>query len=581
MVLHNPNNWHWVNKDVSPWAKQWFEDNLTKLEAKEGDVTAKISKVVSMDGDCDVAQRKGKVITIFDVKLTLEYTGSTAEDDDVSGTITVPEVSHELTEDEFVFDIDVHADSKEKQAVKDLVRSKLLPQLRGEFVKLQPAMIAEHGKDLQHAPGSNPSSGFSTPKYHPPTGAAVKEAPTSSAQTKTGRVINTTTVTDNEEFRTTAAELYQTFTDPQRLAAFTRAPPKVFEGAKQGGKFELFDGNVTGEYLELQEPTKIVQSWRLNQWPAGHYSKLQIEFDQNDVDSVTVMRVEWTGVPVGQEEVTKRNWLEYYQSGAIKLLILLPRNNGLCPEKDNGTCLQDCCYSDAAEGEYDVIPMSGIPGRQHRSDLLLDVAVDENLAKAESYIRQAASQGAHLAVLPEYHLTSWCPDHADFIAACAASAAHLPRYQALARDLHINIVPGTICHVMERQNWNTTIRITRSRRARTQTMAFRQAPGPDTSSPVGGGLLRLGRFFPGESPPLVHKPPDLGAHLVTVLPDPHLAAAAKELQIVLVLAGQVDRVQRVRQLVCPARWGGPWPLPRPPRRAVPGGLAVRARRPAS
>lgn len=193
------------------------------------------------------------------------------------------------------------------------MRSKLVPQLRSAFVKLQPAMVAEHGKDLQHAPGSNPSSGFTTPKYHPPTGAAAaKEAPTTSSQTKTGAVINTTTVTDNEEFRTTAAELYQTFTDPQRLAAFTRAPPKVFEGAKKGGKFELFDGNVSGEYLELQEPTKIVQSWRLNQWPAGHYSKLQIEFDQNDVDAVTVMRVEWSGVPIGQEEVTKRNWLEYY-----------------------------------------------------------------------------------------------------------------------------------------------------------------------------------------------------------------------------------------------------------------------------
>jgi len=76
MVLHNPNNWHWVNKDASPWAKKWFEDNLTKIEAKEGDATAKISKVVSMDGDVDVAQRKGKVITIFDVKLTLEYTGT-------------------------------------------------------------------------------------------------------------------------------------------------------------------------------------------------------------------------------------------------------------------------------------------------------------------------------------------------------------------------------------------------------------------------------------------------------------------------------------------------------------------------
>lgn len=313
MVLHNPNNWHWVNKDASVWAKQWFEDNLTKLEAKEGDVAAKISKVVSMDGDCDVAQRKGKVITIFDVKLTLEYAGSIADGEEVSGTITVPEVSHELSEEEFVFDIDVFSESKEKQPVKDLVRSKLVPQLRSEFVKLAPALVAEHGKDLQHAPGSNPSSGFSTPKYLPPTGVqSTMPATSASTQTNSGSKVNTTTVTDNEEFRTTAAELYQTFTDPQRLAAFTRAPPKVFEGAKEGAKFELFGGNVSGEYLELEEPTKIVQSWRLDQWPTGHYSKLKIEFDQNDVDSVTTMRVEWTGVPIGQEEPTKRNWLEYY-----------------------------------------------------------------------------------------------------------------------------------------------------------------------------------------------------------------------------------------------------------------------------
>lgn len=193
------------------------------------------------------------------------------------------------------------------------MRSKLVPQLRSTFVQLSPALITEHGKDIQHAPGSNPSSGFSTPKYHAPTGAAAAKPSTSSTtQTNSGSAVNTTTVTDNEEFRTTAEELFKTFTDPQRIAAFTRGAPKLFEGARQGGKFELFDGNVSGEYLELSEPSKIVQSWRLNQWPAGHYSRLQIEFDQNDVDAVTVMRVEWTGVPVGQEEVTKRNWLEYY-----------------------------------------------------------------------------------------------------------------------------------------------------------------------------------------------------------------------------------------------------------------------------
>jgi len=210
------------------------------------------------------------------------------------------------------FDIDIYTDANSKAPVKDLVRSKLVPQMRKKFITLGPALIAEHGKDIQHAPGSNPSSGFSTPqpKLHTPSSTPGPSFTSTSSSSSSS--VNTTTVTDTEEFRAPASELYQTFTDPQRIAAFTRAAPKLFQGAKKGGKFELFGGNVSGEYLELVEPTKIVQSWRLDQWPKGHYSRLEINFDQNDVDNVTVMRVSWSGVPIGQEEVTKRNWGEYY-----------------------------------------------------------------------------------------------------------------------------------------------------------------------------------------------------------------------------------------------------------------------------
>ncbi|TKA58232.1 hypothetical protein B0A49_10585 [Cryomyces minteri] len=303
MVLHNPNNWHWVNKDVSPWTWEYLENDLVGISAEDNGVTAQVSKVVSMDGDVDVSQRKGKVITIFDVKLQLEYTGKTKDDEDVSGTITIPEVAHDTEEDEYVFDIDIYSESSSKAPVKDLVRAKLTPQLRKHLQKLARSR-------------SNPSSGFSTPKYIPNSTNKNADAPKSSSTTTSsqgkGPSVNVTTVTDQEEFRTTAAELYQTFTDPARIAAFTRSPPKTFEGAKKGGRFELFGGNVSGEYTELTEPTKIVQKWRLAQWPAGHYSTLSIKFDQNDVDSVTVMRVDWEGVPVGQEEVTKRNWGEYY-----------------------------------------------------------------------------------------------------------------------------------------------------------------------------------------------------------------------------------------------------------------------------
>jgi len=100
MVLHNPNNWHWVNKDVAPWARDYLEKELSQVSAEQDGVSAKIDKVVSMDGDVDVSQRKGKVITIFDVVLKLEYSGKNAEGEEASGTITIPEVAHDTEEDD-------------------------------------------------------------------------------------------------------------------------------------------------------------------------------------------------------------------------------------------------------------------------------------------------------------------------------------------------------------------------------------------------------------------------------------------------------------------------------------------------
>lgn len=198
--------------------------------------------------------------------------------------------------------------------MKDLVRSKLVPKIRKELAKLAPALIAEHGKDIQHAPGSNPSSGFATPKNQLPQSSAQtpRTSTPSTTTTRASSNVNTVTVTASDEFRTTAEELYTTFTDPQRIAAFTRAAPRRFDGANVGGKFAIFDGNVDGEYIKLESPTLITQKWRLAQWPEGHYSMQEIKFDQNDVDRVTTMRVKWDGVPVGQEDVVKRNWEGYY-----------------------------------------------------------------------------------------------------------------------------------------------------------------------------------------------------------------------------------------------------------------------------
>jgi activator of HSP90 ATPase len=176
-------------------------------------------------------------------------------------------------------------------------------------------MMAEHGKDLQHAPGSGPSTGYSTPTQKAGSSVAdvatAKPASTSNASKK-GSSINCVPLTSATEFRTSAEELYTTFTDAGRITAFTRSPPVTFEGPKPGGKFALFGGGVQGEYVSLKQPTQIVQKWRLSHWPEGHYTTLTLDFDQDDANSVTNMRAHFDKVPVGEEDSTRDKWGEYY-----------------------------------------------------------------------------------------------------------------------------------------------------------------------------------------------------------------------------------------------------------------------------
>ncbi|KAI0015060.1 carbon-nitrogen hydrolase [Xylariomycetidae sp. FL0641] len=77
------------------------------------------------------------------------------------------------------------------------------------------------------------------------------------------------------------------------------------------------------------------------------------------------------------------------------------------------------------------------------------VSPAENFERAANFIRDAAAKGCHLAILPEYHLTSWVPDDPDFKRACTESATYLSKYQALAKEANICLVPGTIVEAAE------------------------------------------------------------------------------------------------------------------------------------
>ncbi|KAK9450122.1 activator of Hsp90 ATPase [Limtongia smithiae] len=318
MVLHNPNNWHWVDKNCLDWAKTYFDEHLVGVSASSGGSTAEITQVASLTGDVDVNQRKGKVISLFDVKLVLNYSG-TVGSENVAGTITVPEVAYDTEPDEYVFEVAITAETREMQPMRELIRSLLVPKLRTLLSKFGPDLIETHGKDIQH-PVTENESRFTSSNQRAGTaaGGTVVSSSSLSATAKAASnspAYNTTTLRLDPVFNTTAAELYTTFVDPGRVAAWTRSQPVKFT-ASEGGEYAMFGGNVSGKFVKLVKDKKIEMTWRLKDWKPEHFADLEIVFDQGQGETRAI--VTWSGVPIGQEDITRQNFEEYYVK-SIKL----------------------------------------------------------------------------------------------------------------------------------------------------------------------------------------------------------------------------------------------------------------------
>lgn len=146
-VVHNPNNWHWVDKNCLPWAKEYFNDTLLPLE-HSGAKVAKVKEIKSVAGDCDVTQRKGKVRCIFELKVEFVVTvGSEAEDSEAEEiTIILPEFEHDYDSDDFNFEI--RAKNPEH---KSFIKKEFLPVVTETvFLKFQPQLLKTHEPELKH-----------------------------------------------------------------------------------------------------------------------------------------------------------------------------------------------------------------------------------------------------------------------------------------------------------------------------------------------------------------------------------------------------------------------------------------------
>ncbi len=99
------------------------------------------------------------------------------------------------------------------------------------------------------------------------------------------------TIQQEVHFDAKPEEVYEAYVDAKKHGEFTGS--KVVFEKKVGGKFSAWGGGLEGENLELVDGRKIVQKWRADDWPEGHYSTLTIELFADPSPSV-ILRSEAT-----------------------------------------------------------------------------------------------------------------------------------------------------------------------------------------------------------------------------------------------------------------------------------------------
>ncbi|OJT10927.1 hypothetical protein TRAPUB_12548 [Trametes pubescens] len=311
-------NWHWKNKTVTPWAKQWFERELTSVRVSgEGTEEVGVEHVEEVDGDVELGQRKSKLITIYDCKVVLNWSGTASDGTAVSGKLTVPEVSHEITLDgtsDFVYEWSLTtARTPAVDALFQLAKTRLPAALEAKFNAFPAAIVDTHGKDLTVS--ADPSRQGS-----PAPAAAAKSTGDAAPKKKAdgagagaaksgGRAVNTTTLSVDAQFMASADDLFGLLSDEKRIPQWTRAP--ATGSAQVGSEYSMFGGGVKGKFVSLSPPKEFVQTWALSSptWPSDHFATLTTTLDQGS-DST---KVTWSlkGVPLGMEEEITRNLQGY------------------------------------------------------------------------------------------------------------------------------------------------------------------------------------------------------------------------------------------------------------------------------
>jgi uncharacterized protein YndB with AHSA1/START domain len=88
-------------------------------------------------------------------------------------------------------------------------------------------------------------------------------------------------------FSAAPAAVYRALMNAADHAQFTGEPAEI--DAREGGAWSAYGGKISGRNIELVDGTRIVQTWRAGNWPAGSHSIVKFELSADGTGTKLVL----------------------------------------------------------------------------------------------------------------------------------------------------------------------------------------------------------------------------------------------------------------------------------------------------
>jgi activator of HSP90 ATPase len=142
------------------------------------------------------------------------------------------------------------------------------------------------------------------------------------AQKNTADSLNEITIHQEINFNVPPKRLYEALLSSKEFSACIKKSFDVFSATSAsidsttGGAFSLFDGHIIGRIIELVPDQRIVEAWRVVDWPAGVYSIAKFELKAQG--SGTKLIFDHVGFPAGLKEHLAIGWQQHYWDALTK-----------------------------------------------------------------------------------------------------------------------------------------------------------------------------------------------------------------------------------------------------------------------